>query len=124
LPVAEQPRRRVARARVARGADHAVAEHLGARDLRVAVRRIDHRLEPTRVATGGDHARAVEGGADLLVGDRAVGPLVEAEDLEAAVADGREISEDRREATGQRHERPEVAWVVREVTAAQVALYR
>jgi hypothetical protein len=76
------------------------------------------------VPSVGDHPGAVERRADTRVVDRAVRPLVEAVELEAAVADRREVAEDRCEAAGQRDQRAEVGRVVREVAAAEVAGHR
>jgi hypothetical protein len=119
LPVGEQAGR--GRGRVAGRADHPVAVEMGAVDLRLPVGGVDHLLQPAGVRAGGDHAGTVERRLDLLVGDRAVGALVEAEELEPAVADRGEVAEDRREPAGQRLERADVGRIVGEARAAEVA---
>jgi hypothetical protein len=76
------------------------------------------------VGPGRDESRALERGGYLLVGDRAVRALAEAEELEPPVADGREIPEHGREAARERHERAKVCRVRREIVASEVARHR
>ena len=122
LPGGERAERRVGR--VAGGADDAVPERARDLDLVVAVGRVDHRLQAALVAAGRDEARGVERLPDLLRRDRAVGALVEREELEASVADARQVLEDRREAARKRRQRTEVGRVLGKVAAAEIAADR
>ena len=123
LPVGEEVGPRAAH-RVARSADHRVPQRVGDVDLRLPRGRVDHRAQAAGVRPERRQPGVVQVRADL--GDRGLAPelgqvLAVLEELEAAVAHGREVVEDLDEPAGQRHERPEVRRVVGEVRAAEVA---
>ena len=115
LPGGERAERRVGR--VAGRADDPMPERVGDLDLVVPVRRVDHLLQAALVAAGRDEARGVERGRICCGGDRAVGALVEREELEAPEADARQVLEDRREAARERRQRAEVGRVLGEAAA-------
>ena len=92
LPVREQPRA-AGPGRVAGGADHPVAEDAGPVDLRLAVGRDRSSAAARRCGVPAATSPARSSAARICcVGDRAVRALVEAEELEAVVADRREVA--------------------------------
>ena len=112
---------RAAARRVAGGADHRVAQRLRDRDLRRAHRRVDH-AEPPGVRADGDQAGGVEVAADLGMRGLAaqlVDVLAVLEELEAAIAGPGQELEHLEEAARERHQRPEVARILREVRPTQ-----
>ena len=122
LPVRQQVRGPAADG-ISGGADHLVAERVGDVDLRLAGDRVHHRQ-----AAGVRARRREPGGIQVAadLGDRGlaaelVDVLAEREELDAAVADRREVLEDLLEAARQLDERAEVSRVRGEVRPAEVA---